>query len=175
MESEARKISRAVFKVAQEIDDAENFLDRVSILARIYRDNKDFRHLMLTRRIPVDGKMDIVHQTFGATLTELEYQLLQLLFERNLGHEIPTLARSLVTYARIDGRKLDLTVFTPQPLPEDDLSSLADRMEKSLGRLLKVKGVADPSLIGGMKLRLGNTLVDGTVARRLELLREGLI
>ncbi|MCH7522007.1 MAG: F0F1 ATP synthase subunit delta, partial [Candidatus Marinimicrobia bacterium] len=84
-------------------------------------------------------------------------------------------AQSLAFLAQAAYAQLILPVFTPQPLSQKELQALGGRVEQSLGRSLQVKGVTDPSLIGGIKLRLGNILVDGSIARRLELLREELV
>ena len=92
-----------------------------------------------------------------------------------MGIQLPGVAKSLAFLAQAEDAQLILTVFTPQPLAQKEHQALGGRVEQSLGRSLQVKGVTDPSLIGGIKLRLGNILVDGSIARRLELLREELV
>jgi F-type H+-transporting ATPase subunit delta len=101
--------------------------------------------------------------------------VLHLLLEQGMGIQLPKVAKSLTFLAQAEGAWLDLTVFTPRSLSGQELQSLKDRVGADLRQSLRVTGVVDPALLGGVKLRLGNTLVDGTVARRLELLREQLV
>lgn len=171
----ARKFARAALKVAVTMGAVEDFLARFDYLARAFRANKAFRHLLITHRVPLDNKMEVLRQAFRDDLTELEFVVLRMLMQEQLGIQLPGIAKSLAFLAQAEYGQLNLTIFTPQSLSQIELQALGGRIEQSLGRSLQVKGVTDPSLIGGIKLRLGNILVDGSIARRLELLREELV
>lgn len=173
--SKARRFARAMFRAATTLGVEEAFVDRFGPLARAYRENIAFRHLMITHRIPVEQKMEVLHRAFADVLTELEFEVLHLLLEQGMGIQLPKVAKSLTFLAQAEGAWLDLTVFTPRSLSGQELQSLRDRVGADLRQSLRVTGVVDPALLGGVKLRLGNTLVDGTVARRLELLRDQLV
>jgi len=170
----ARQFARAALRVAATLGLVDSFLDRFGLLARAFRENKAFRHLLITHRMPLEKKLEVLHRALANVLTGLEFEVLHTLLERGMGLQLPAIARSLTYLAQAEGARLDLTVFTPQSLSERELQGLGERVEKDLGRSLQVSGVTDPDLLGGLKLRLGNTLVDGTLARRLELLREQL-
>ena len=172
--AKTRHFARAAFRVAATLGMVEGFLDRFELLAGAYRGNRAFRHLLLTQRMPVEKKMAVLHQAFADVLTDLEFEVLHLLLEQGRALQLPAIAKSLVQLAQAEGTRVDLTVFTPRLLSEQELRSLGDRVRADLDRSLRVTAVTDPSLLGGIKLRLGNTLVDGTLARRLELLRERL-
>ncbi len=173
--AKARHFARAAFSVAAKLGVMDDFLDRFELLSRAFRENKAFRHLLITYRIPVEQKMEVLRRAFDGTLTELEFEVLHLLMVQNMGIQLPAVARSLILVARAADARLELTVFTPQPLSAKALKGLAGRIEADLGRSLRVMGITDPGLLGGIKLRLGNTLVDGSLARRLELLRDQLV
>ncbi len=173
--AKSRHFARAAFSVAAKLGVVDDFLDRFELLYRAFRENKSFRHLLITHRIPVEQKMEVLRRAFGKVLTGLELEVLRLLLEQKMGLQLPAVARSLVQVAQAEDARLELTVFTSQPFPAKALKGLSSRVEADLGRSLRVTGITDPALLGGIKLRLGNTLVDGTVARRLELLREELV
>ncbi len=173
--TKSRHFARAAFSVAAKLGVVDDFLDRFELLSRAFRENKAFRHLLITHRIPVEQKMEVLRRAFGKVLTGLELEVLRLLLEQKMGLQLPAVARSLVQVAWAEDARLELTVFTSQPFSAKALEGLASRVEADLGRSLRATGITDPGLLGGIKLRLGNTLVDGTVARRLELLREELV
>ncbi|UCH62941.1 MAG: ATP synthase F1 subunit delta [Fidelibacterota bacterium] len=173
--AKARHFARAVFSVAAKLGEVDDFLDRFELLSLTFRENKAFRHLLITHRIPIERKMEVLHSAFGKALTNLELEVLRLLLVQNMGLQLPAVTRYLVQEARAKDARLELTVYSPQPLAVQELKSLTDRVQADLGRSLRVMDITDPGLLGGIKLRLGNALVDGTVARRLELLREELV
>lgn len=170
-----RRIAKAALNVATELGVVDDFLDRFELLDRTFRDNKSFRHLMITHRIPLEQKMKVLRRAFGGTLSELEYEILQIMMVQNLGIKLPAVARSLIMLARARDVRMELTIFTPESVTGKDLNALGQRIEANVGRPLRIMGIADPDLLGGVKLRLGNTLVDGSLARRLEMLRQELV
>lgn len=173
--SETRQFARATLRVASKLDLVDSLLERFQLLEQIYRDHKAFRHLMITQRIPAEKKVEILRRIFADHLTGLEYETLRLLLEKGQGLQLPRIARTINRLAQLEGARKNLFIYTPETLTEKHIGQLAQRVEQSVKQPVRVRGIVDPSLLGGIKLRLGNTLIDGTIARRLELLREQLV
>jgi F-type H+-transporting ATPase subunit delta len=173
--SEARQFARAAFRVAAKLDLVDSLLERFQLLEQIYRNNKAFRHLMITQRIPVEKKLELLRRIFDEHLTDLEYEILRLLLEKGKGLQLARIARTINRLAQVEGGRKDLIVYTPEALADKQIEQLTQRVEASIKQPVRAKGIVDPNLLGGIKLRLGNTLIDGTIARRLELLREQLV
>lgn len=173
--SETRQFARAMLRVASKLDLLDSLLERFQLVEQIYREHKAFRHLMITQRIPVDKKMETLRRIFAEYLTGLEYEILHILLEKGQGLQLPRIARMMSRLAQQEGARKNLIVYTPEALPEKEMAQLEERVAKSIKQPVRAKGIVDPDLLGGIKLRLGNTLVDGTIVRRLELLREQLV
>ena len=169
-----RKIARSVLAVARALGTVDDLLDRLQLIAGLFRESKPLRHLLITRRIATGDKLAILRKTFGGTLGELEYGALELLVEKQLGAELPELAGNIARLAAAEAGRLPLTITSAEALPAEQASRMADSLAESLGRPVRVSAHTDPALLGGLKLRLGNTLVDGSLARRLEKVRQGL-
>ncbi len=169
-----RKLARAVLAAARELDAVDDLVDRLQLIEGLFRESQPFRHLLITRRIAPGDKLAILRKTLGAALGELEYGALEFLMEQQLGSRLPELVRTVARLAASQGGSLALTITTAEALPADQVRRLADRLAKSLGRTVRASAHTDPALLGGLKLRLGNTLVDGSLARRLEKVRQGL-
>jgi F-type H+-transporting ATPase subunit delta len=63
-------------------------------------------------------------------------------------------------------------VRTAEALTEDQLSSIVNRLKQTLGLDVLVKTQVDPDLIGGLVVRVGDTVFDGSVANQLVHLRK---
>ena len=59
-------------------------------------------------------------------------------------------------------------------LTDDQKSRLADALGKATGKQVEVKVIIDPSVQGGLVAQVGDTVIDGSVRRRLEQLRNAL-
>jgi F-type H+-transporting ATPase subunit delta len=173
--AETRRFARAVLKVAAQLDLVDSLLERFQLLEQIYRDQKAFRHLLITQRIPVGKKVEILKQIFHDHLTDLEFEILQLLLEKGQGLQLPRIAKAISHLAQLEGARQDFIIYSPEALVTKQIDQLAQRVEQTIQQPVRTLIVVDPRLLGGIKLRLGNTLIDGTIGRRLELLREQLV
>ena len=74
---------------------------------------------------------------------------------------------------RLAERRGEVTaeVTVAQPLSEEQLARLVDELRKSAGRRVSVDTRVDPQLIGGMIVKLGSRMVDGSVRSKLQRLQ----
>ncbi len=172
--SGTRQFARAAVKVATGLNALDGFLSRMTGFAQTHRQSKTLRHMFVTKRLTIDQKMAALQSAFEGYLTDLELTVLRSLLDRNLGHHLDQVVKAMIATAKVDEAYVNLTVYSAFDLTDDELKAMTDKVYKAVGKSLKVEHKVDPALLGGIKLRLGNILVDGTIARRLELLREKL-
>jgi F-type H+-transporting ATPase subunit delta len=60
------------------------------------------------------------------------------------------------------------------PLSEDTVSRLTSALRKATGKDVEVKVVVDPAVIGGIVARVGDTVIDGSIARRFDSVRQAV-
>ncbi len=173
--SQVRTFAQAALNVAVELDAAGPFVERFNSLAGFYRANRVFRQLLITTQVTPDRKVAALQQAFGAQLTGLEYEVLRMLLEQRLGRDLPAMVKALNLLARTTEIGAQLTVYSPQPVTANELTSISGDLEKVLGRDVRATAVTDPALLGGLKLRLDNLLVDGSLQSRLARVRRGLL
>ncbi|MCH7497195.1 MAG: ATP synthase F1 subunit delta [Candidatus Marinimicrobia bacterium] len=173
--SEARRFAKAAYRLAAQQGVPDSFVERFRALASMFRQNRAFRHVIVTHRIPVKEKMAVLRSALAEGLSAMEFGVLHLLLERKLGIQLPHISKALLRMAQRQGLLIDLHVTTPREQTSKELAGLRERIGGETGRSLRVSSEIDPSLVGGIKLRLGNLLVDGSLARRLALLRRQLV
>lgn len=169
-----RQFARAAVKVATELNALDGFLSRMTGFAQAHRQSKTLRHMFITKRLTIDQKMTALQNAFKDYLTDLELGILRSLLNRNLGNQLAEAVKAMIALAKVDEAHVNLTVYSAYELTDNELHAMTDKVYRAVGKTLKVEHKVDPALLGGVKLRLGNILVDGTIARRLELLREKL-
>ena len=119
--------------------------------------------------------MAVLRSALAEGLSAMEFGVLHLLLEQKLGIQLPHISKALLRMAQQQGVLIDLHVTTPREQTPKELAGLGERIGGETVRSLRVSSEIDPSLVGGIKLRLGNLLVDGSLARRLALLRRQLV
>ncbi|MBC8214844.1 MAG: ATP synthase F1 subunit delta [Candidatus Marinimicrobia bacterium] len=170
-----RKYSRAVYSVASKSEQIRETENRLLAIMEIYKTSPEFRQFLFTKRVKTLEKMKILQKVLSNSVTELELNLLQILLENS---HIDALSDVVKRFIRIAETKSDfakVTVFSSHKLNEEELSDIVNQLEKKLSRKVYTKLEIDPTLLGGVKLRIGNTIVDGSLARRLENLKSALL
>tara|TARA_B100000378_G_scaffold78969_1_gene61693 strand:+ start:104 stop:451 length:348 start_codon:yes stop_codon:yes gene_type:complete len=65
---------------------------------------------------------------------------------------------------------MKITVSTTSPLNDNELDDLVSGIEKKLEKKIEMETIVDPDILGGVKFRIGNTIIDGSIATRLQKL-----
>jgi F-type H+-transporting ATPase subunit delta len=99
---------------------------------------------------------------------------LGLLVDQGRIADLPAIADALAARAAATRQREVAEVRTAVPLDEATLERITSTLEKATGRSLEVRTVVDPAILGGIVARIGDTVIDGSVRRRLESLRETL-
>lgn len=120
-------------------------------------------------------KQKILIDGFSGKVEELALHALLLLVrkrrERILG-EIVTQYEALEQAAR--GAE-PLTIVSARELPQNELAFMVSRLSKIYGKQFDVQQQVDPSLLGGVRIQMGDTAIDGTVAGKLDELSRALL
>ena len=126
-----------------------------------------------------------VAEAIGKALQKDEYALRRKAlvddFIQNIDHSVSAQPSDLLTLS--EGEKLAVTVAAAQPLPEEELASLRQKLtaifaaackeageDVPAGELIDLRSEVDESLVAGVRLRVGDTVYDGSALHRLERL-----
>lgn len=171
----ARQYGDALFNAARKVGAVEEVYQSLALLVQLTKEDASFRSFFHTRRIESDRKSEIVERVladrchpmvadlFGILAEKREYQLLQGVFN------------CVETRRQRELELLPVTAYTSVPLGRAEVDSLRDGLEASLAKKVEMSTQTDDALLGGIKLRMGNIFLDGTLRGQLERLRTGMI
>jgi len=105
----------------------------------------------------------------------LVLNLIGLMLRRSRIDQLPRVAAE---FRRLDNARQGITLATATsaaPLSPDEVRALTARVEQLTGGRIELDLQVDPSLLGGLVVRVGDRLIDGSVRGRLERLRNQLV
>lgn len=170
----AKRYARALFEVAQEAGSVESTAEQLRIVAELWEQAKDFRSFMSHPGVPNASKMELVKQATGSDLSELVSHTLELLIERGRFSIVPALYQTFVAISDEQFGRAKALVYSAYELTEADRKAVAEHFGKLTGKQLSIENQIDKSLIGGIRVRIGDRLYDGSVAGKLEQLHNQL-
>jgi F-type H+-transporting ATPase subunit delta len=171
----ARKYAETLFDLGMREGSAEQYGAALRTVAELLESEGTFRAFLDTPRIEDDQKKDLVRKVFGETLPKHVVNFVQVTIDKRrqkLLREIAT-QYELILDAHLGREHVEVTVA--RQLDEATMKVVADRLSKVIGKAAIPHFRVNPGILGGLVVRTGNTIYDGSVRRRLEGMRTRLL
>jgi len=173
----ARRLARAVLDVATEQgrETAARLKSELAALAEVSAGHAELRAVLEDPRVKPPARRAVVEalaQKMG--LHALAQKLAVLLAERDELAVVPALARAYAVEWNARAGIVPARAISAVPLEASQEKALAAALSRVSGREVELQTMVDPEVIGGLRVRLGDTLYDGTVRAHLLALQKRL-
>ena len=172
--STARRYAEAAFEIAERDKNTDTWLAQLDRLAAALTDDEVVRRLE-DPETPLPKRQDVFKALFpdGQMLLQVN-NLMALMLRRRRLEMVGNVAREFRRlYNRREGIHEALATSAAK-LDEQEVNALRSRLEQMTGGKVELTFNVDPLLLGGVQVRLGDLLIDGSVRGRLERLRNKL-
>ncbi|MEZ6191228.1 MAG: ATP synthase F1 subunit delta [Phycisphaerales bacterium] len=174
-DSVSRVYAQALIDLAQ-ADGAVDALagEAVELLSLLGRE-PDLKSLLSSRALSTAQRSALVEKLFKGKVSDVLYRFLQVVNRKDrLGSLEGILGAYGVLVADAKG-ELDVDVFVAQALTDEAGRGVADSIGQAVGKRVHLHQHVDPELIGGLKVRVGDRLIDGSVATQLKIMKRKLV
>jgi F-type H+-transporting ATPase subunit delta len=171
--STARRYAEAAFQLAERDGNVERWLEQLRVVATAVGDATLVRRLE-DPHVPLDRRLAALNAVVGENAVPQLASLVGLVLRRRRLESVADIYRE---FRRQYNRKVGIveaTATSATQLDEQELSALRSRLEQMTGGRIELQTNVDPGLLGGVQVRLGDLLIDGSVRGRLERLRNRL-
>ena len=170
----ARRYAEAAFEIATRDGNVEVWRDQLQ-RARDVLSEERVSAVLANAGIPLAEREGLVTRLLGGTLDRRVLNLVQLLLRRR---RIELLPRVVDEFIRLDNERRGIVtaeVTSAAPLTQAEVDELTARLQATTGGRVQLTFRVDPGLLGGLTVRLGDQLIDGSVRGRLARLRTQLL
>ena len=171
MEEIAEVYARSLFEVAKEHDVLDRVHDELGEFADALSENRDLQVFLFSPYFSSAEKQKGVTSVVSDA-DERFVNFLGLLAER---HRMPALFRIRREFEALwaeEHQLLPVTVTSAVELDKALVEEIGNRIQEQTGRKVELSSNVDPDVLGGLMVRVGNMVLDGTVRNRLERLRK---
>jgi F-type H+-transporting ATPase subunit delta len=166
--------AEALFAVAR----AEGILgeveDELFRFSQTLQGNDELRDALTDAGIPAARRQQIVEDLLGGKASPTTAALVSMVVGTGRARDLPTIIERLVEMSAAEANKEVAEVRSAVPLTDNQRDRLAKALEDATGKQIEIKVVVDPSVLGGIVAQVGDTVIDGSVRRRLDQLKNAL-
>lgn len=171
----ARRYARALFDLAREKNQIDQVEQDLAAVVESVRTLPEVRALFDNQLLAPKMKQTLLLKTFSEKLSPLTLNFLGVLCRRRREGQIAVIFDLYTQMANEARGQIEVEVRSAVALGAEAMTGLENRLTQRLGgKRLKLKTTVDPDLIGGLVVRVDDTLFDGSIKTRLQRLRERL-
>lgn len=164
--------ARGIFEMTRGEGEPERVEGEFLAVARALEDSTELRSSLTDPQLPLEKKQGIIDGLIGGRASSLTVGLVQLLVGQDRATDLPAIARAVAEAAAASRDKELAEVRSAVPLDEQTVQRLAAALGRATGKDVEVKVTVDPSVIGGIVATVGDTVIDGSIAKRVESVRQ---
>jgi F-type H+-transporting ATPase subunit delta len=166
--------AEALFEIAKAEGNLETVEDELFKVARTIEANEELRVTLADPSIPIARRQTVIEALLGGRASPITTALASFVVGVGRSRNLPEIIDKLVARAAQERQEAVAEVRTAYPIDEGRRLQLADALGRATGKHVSVKLIVDPSVMGGMVARIGDTVIDGSIRQRLEQLHESL-
>lgn len=171
----SRNYAETLLILARKANDTAGWGSLLTQLAEAIQTDKTLKLFLESPRVAVSVKTDVIKKALGDKTPALFVRFLQQLVTNRrqaMIREISAEYNSMLNAA--EGRVIARVTLSREPSAEER-ETIVSQLSSNLGKIVEPKIIVDPSILGGIIVRMGDTVMDGSVRRRLSLLRRRMV
>ena len=161
-----------IFEVAKAEDALDDVAGELFELSHVLTRSDELRKTLSDASLPAEKRQAIVEDLLGDRASPLTAAIVSFVVAAGRARELGSVAERLVERAASERQHVVAEVRSAVPLSGDQRERLAEALSANLDKQVEVRVIVDPSVLGGLSARVGDIVIDGTVRRRLDQLRE---
>jgi len=168
-----RMYANALFEAAREEGRLEQVAADLATLARAIYVIPDLRNFLRNPQVEPAGKAAVLEE-IAAGGNELVRNFVRVVAAKGRARELVQMSSEFEALLAREQNRLAVELTTAYELSDEEARSIVAAIEKASGRTVEATRTVEPALIGGIVLKVGSFLADGSVRGRIERLRREL-
>lgn len=170
----AKRYAKALFELAQEQKAVSEIESQLELIVHLFETEQDFGQFLGYPGISADKKIEALQAALQDKVSPTLLHTLELLIIRGRHDIITHLYEAFIKIAGEALGQSHATVYTAKSMSDEELAHLSEQFSKLTGKTIISKQIIEPALLGGVQVRIGDRLYDGSLSGKLDRLQKSL-
>ncbi len=141
-------------------------------ILEIARENAHFNEFLASRTLAATARGESIRKIFEGRCSDLTLRFLLLLNRKGRLSHLPAIVAAFDKLVQTSFGRVEVDVYMASPIGTDVLASIKERFQTTMGKEAIVHPYSDESMIGGIKIRVGDKLIDGSISSQLRRMKD---
>ena len=173
--SRAEQYAAAIVAVGNAEGDTDSLEADVHAFSNAVSGSPELQNTLNDPAIPASARQQVVEDLLAGKASKASAAALSMIVGAGRAGDLPEIARALSSRLAGERGAAYADVRSAVPLTADQEQRLAAALSKQAGRDVSVRVTIDPTVVGGLVTQIDDTVIDGSVRRRLNQMRETLV
>ncbi|TNE73469.1 ATP synthase F1 subunit delta [bacterium] len=166
----ARRYAQSLLDVADDQKATKQVLDDCTLIAETVGGSRELQLFLKSPIIKSDKKMAALNELFFKNISSLTQAFIEIIVRKNRVEYLGAIATEFIKAYKEKAGIIDVTVQTASALSKSELSALKKSLEAKTGKTVELIASENKNLIGGITVKVNDTVTDGSVKHKLESL-----
>lgn len=166
----SRNYAEALLALARKADNREGFGVMIRDVANAIGQDATVKLFLESPRVSYERKNEILSQAFGDRVPRVFLRFLQTMVHNRRQMMIPEIAIEYSKLLDAEEGRVHAEVTLARPMSDAETANIGAQLSRVLGKKVLPQVTVDPAIMGGVIVKVGNTVMDGSVRRRLSKL-----
>jgi F-type H+-transporting ATPase subunit delta len=167
----ARRYANALLQLAIEQEILESVLNDVELIDNTIRGSKELKLFLRSPVIKPDDKKRVLEALFTERCTSLTVQFLDLVIRKRRERLLEQIMQGFIKLYKIHEGIEEVELHSAMELPANVIENLTQTLGKHTGKKIDLSVRVRPELKGGIAIKIGDTVIDGTVRHKIDQLQ----
>ncbi len=164
----AKRYARALIEVAKERGLIDTVEADLKLVVESIQQSEELKKFLTHPKVEKEAKKELFSQLFEGKVTAETLNFLFVLIDNERETDLAFISAAFVSLANEERGIADAVITTAKPLSEEEQTELTQQFGASIGKKLRVQTAVDPSILGGVVVKIGDRLYDGSIKAKLE-------
>lgn len=171
----ARRYASALFQIAREQNEVNEVLANIKLIKQTLADSRELVNFLRSPIIKFDDKKEVLDAIFKDKVQPIVRTFLELLAKKKRANLLDQVTEAFFEQYHKQEDITKVSVYAARDLSNSQLKALKEALEQKTDLKVDLELTIDPSLKAGLAVRIEDTVIDGTVKRKLEQLESTLL
>lgn len=164
--------AEALFKVVQAEGELDTVEDELYRFGKLLEENYELKRALSEQGVDHSSRVKILEELLGDKVSPHTLGMLTFIVAQDRARMLPEILEEMSRIAAESRDSALAEVRSAVPLDENQRAELTRALQRATGKTIELKVLIDPTVLGGIVAKVGDTVIDGTIRHRIEQLKE---